>query len=96
MSVKPVESFIDDRMEVEDLENLDDVIEEAIAKFGMDSVESELTENNSNYLEYLWRVQDLIEERQKTSEYLKENPYDPNAVYPHMPLIGSDERFNVF
>lgn len=95
MSVKPIENFIDNRMEVEEWENLDDVIEEAITRFGMESVEKELTENNSNYLEYLWRVQDLIVERQKTSDYLKENPYDPK-VSPHMPLIGSDERFNVF
>ena len=56
-------SYIDNRMENEDWENLRDVIEEAIEKFGMESVEKELTENNSNYLEYFWDVQDQLASR---------------------------------
>lgn len=63
--------YIDNRMENEDWENLRDVIEESIEKFGMDSVEKELTEENSNYLEYFWDVQDQMASRVSISDELE-------------------------
>lgn len=63
-------SYIDQRMENEDWENLRDVIEEAIEKFGMETVEKELNDDNSNYLEYFWDVQDQIASRVSISASL--------------------------